>query len=200
MKYVTYLPDTGEIKTWGECDVPIPLDGHGVVLEGDGSAWTHYVYNGALVSYTSAQAEAKAALPDYPATWSNAAMAWEDQRSIEDARETQLGALGAAYAQAITTPVPFTTQAGVAQTFQGDPQSVGNATASMLGCQAAQATPLGFYWLAADNTQVPFTFADLQGLAAALFAQGHAQFVKLQTLKAQVRAAATVESVTAAAW
>ncbi len=123
-----------------------------------------------------------------------------DVRLLQQAKDERMATLSGAYAAAIAQPVAFTTAAGVAQTYQGDPQSVSNAVSAMLGCQAAQAVPAGFFWLAADNSQVPFTYADLQGLAAALFQQGQAMFVKLQTLKAQVRAASTISAVDAIGW
>lgn len=199
MKYVTYVALTGEIKAWGDCDVPIPLDGTSV-LDGAGAPQTHYVANAALVAYTPSQAAAKALRPSYDAAWDNTAMAWQDLRPLEMAQSQQLDLLSAAYAAAIALPVPLTTAAGVAQTYQADPQSIYNATASMLGCQAALATPAGFFWVAADNTHVPFTYHDLQALSAAFFAQGSAAFAKLQTLKAQVRAASSAAATVAVVW
>jgi len=201
MKWLTYMPDTGEIVTWGEGEAPAPgPEGSVALADVDASPFTHHIVAGAPVAYTSAQAAAKAARPDYDCRWNNATMAWEDLRPLEAAQAAQIGALAAAYQQAILAPITFTTAAGVTQVYQADAQSVSNATASMLGCQAAQAVPDGFYWVAADNTHVPFTYADLQGLAAAMFAQGHAMFDRLQQRKNAVRAAASVEAVTAVAW
>jgi len=88
----------------------------------------------------------------------------------------------------------------VAQTYQADAGSIANCTAAMLGSQASQTTPTGFYWLAADNTHVPFTYADLQGLAAAFLAQGAPAFIHLQTQKAAVRAATTVAAASGVTW
>ena len=68
------------------------------------------------------------------------------------------------------------------------------------GYQIAGATPDGFYWKASDNTQVPFTLADLQGLYQAILAQGWAAFQKRTTLKAQISAATTVAAVQAVNW
>ncbi len=113
---------------------------------------------------------------------------------------TQNGVLAGAYANAVVQPVAYTSQAAVAKTYQADPGSVANLQASLAGFAAAQATPAGFYWVAADNTQVPFTYADLQGLAAAMLAQGWTAFQHLQTQKAAVNAATTLAAVQAVTW
>jgi uncharacterized protein with von Willebrand factor type A (vWA) domain len=60
--------------------------------------------------------------------------------------------------------------------------------------------PSGFYWVAADNTQVPFTYADMQGLAQALGTQDVAAFQHWQTQKAAVKAATTVADILSYDW
>ncbi len=120
--------------------------------------------------------------------------------TLAQAQATQLATLAQAYQSAIQQPVSYTTKAGVATTYQADPGSVANLQNTLLGLQAAGVAPSGFYWVAADNTQVPFAFVDLQGLASVMLAQGWAAFQKLQTLKAQILAATTVAAVQAVAW
>jgi Domain of unknown function (DUF4376) len=134
--------------------------------------------------------------PVTPCTWSGTA--WVDD--IAGFKANQIADLQAAYAKGIAQPVSFKTAAGVIETFQADPQSVANAQASIAGCMAAQATPSGFYWVAADNTQVPFTYADLLGLAAVMFAQGASAFQHLQAQKALVNAATTSAAIQAVVW
>jgi len=119
---------------------------------------------------------------------------------VADAQGAQGVSLGAAYAAACAQPVSFTTAAKVTKTFQADPGSITVLQQTLAGLSGAQATPAGFYWVAADNTQVPFSFADLQGLAAAMLAQGWTAFQHLQTLKAEVAAATTVAAVLAVTW
>jgi hypothetical protein len=119
---------------------------------------------------------------------------------LAQAQQAQIATLTAAYQAAIAQPVSYTSKGGVTKTYQADPQSLSNLQNSLLGFQAAGATPNGFYWVASDNTQVPFTYADLQGLAAAMLAQGWAAFQQLQTLKAHVNAATTVSAVQAVVW
>ena len=117
--------------------------------------------------------------------------------SLTQAQASQIAALQSAYQAAIQVPVSYTSKGGVTKTFQADPVSVANLQAAIAGFAAAGTTPSGFYWGAADNTQVPFTYADLQGLAAAMIAQGWAEFQHLQTQKAAVNAATTVAAVQA---
>jgi hypothetical protein len=119
---------------------------------------------------------------------------------LAKAQKSQLTTLTAAYQTAIVQPVSYTSKGGVTKTYQADPGSLSNLQNTLLGLQAAGATPSGFYWVSADNTQVPFTYADLQGLAAAMLAQGWAAFQKLQTLKAEVNAATSVSAVQAVVW
>lgn len=119
---------------------------------------------------------------------------------VAQAQAAQIVTLTQAYKSAIQQPVSYTSKGGVTKTYQADPQSLSNLQNAILGMQASAIVPSGFYWVSADNTQVPFTFADLQGLAADLLAQGWAAFQHLQTLKAEVLAATTVSAVQAIAW
>jgi len=120
--------------------------------------------------------------------------------SLSVAQDIQIGLLTKAYNNAIQQPVSFTTKAGITKTFQADPQSQQNLSYVMQGFTAAAVTPTGFYWVAADNTQVAFAFADLQGLAAAMVAQGWTAFQHLQTQKAAVNTATTVAAVQTIIW
>lgn len=51
------------------------------------------------------------------------------------------------------------------------------------------ATPVGFYWVAKNNAHVAMTFAQLKGLANAIFMRRWAAFQELTNKKAQVDAA-----------
>ena len=102
------------------------------------------------------------------------------------AQAIQVSTLQVAYNAAVQANVSYTSKGNITETYQANPQSVQNLQNTILGFQAAAATPSGFYWKAADNTQVPFTYADLQGLAAVMVASGWANFQTLQTKKAQI--------------
>jgi len=120
--------------------------------------------------------------------------------NLAAAKVAKIAGLANNYATAIAQAVSYTSAVGVVQTYQADPGSISNLQAAIAGCSKAQATPVGFYWVAADNTQVPFSFADLQGLAAVMFGQGAVAFQHLQTLKAEVTAATTSAGIAAIVW
>lgn len=116
------------------------------------------------------------------------------------AQSTQIAALTKSYNAAIITPVAFTTTAGVASTYQADAISQQYLARAVTGYRIAGSVPSGFYWRSAGNTNVPFTFADLEGLYTAMLTQGWQAFVQLQNLKAQVMAATTISAVQAVVW
>lgn len=101
----------------------------------------------------------------------------------------QIAELVTTYETAISQPVSFTTAAGVKQTYQTDPASRQKMADMLNAYEHTGAVPTGFYWVAADNTQVPFTLADLQGLANEVGAQGWAAFQALQAGKNALGAA-----------
>ncbi len=107
------------------------------------------------------------------------------------AKTAQLATLASAYNAAIQQPVSY-----MSTTFQADSASQQTLTR----CLVAGSVPAGFYWLDANNAQVPMTFAQLQGLASAMLVQGQAAFTRLQTRKASVNGATTVSAVQAVVW
>ena len=120
--------------------------------------------------------------------------------SLAQAQSAQVALVTSAYQVAISASVSFTTSGKVTKTFQADAQSRQNLSDMIAACAGAGATPAGFYWVAADNTQVPFTYADLQGLAAAIGTQGWAAFQRLQAAKAAIAAATSVTAAQAVAF
>jgi hypothetical protein len=135
------------------------------------------------------------------APFDGAAVVSDESQSLAAVQIRQCALLDAAYARAIAADVSFTTAAGDTRMYQADPQSVSDLSSCLLGFQAAQAVPEGYFWQSKDNTRVtPFTYADLQGLAAALANHGFAAFAQLQDLKAAVRAATTTDAVRAITW
>jgi hypothetical protein len=123
-----------------------------------------------------------------------------NEQLLAQVQDKQLAALYAAYQQAVQQPVSYTSGGGVTKTYQADPDSVANLTRMLLAFGATQAVPAGFYWVADDNTKVPFTYTDLQGLAQAIGTQSEAAFQHLQALKDQVRAATSAAAVQAITW
>lgn len=112
----------------------------------------------------------------------------------------QIVSLRQSYNIANASNISFTTAAGVTDTYQADPGSVGMLQQTLSGFRSAGKVPNGFYWRSATNQNNPFTYADLEGLAAALVNHGWANFQKLQALKVQVQDATTVADVQKVVW
>ncbi|BDC38930.1 DUF4376 domain-containing protein [Paraburkholderia terrae] len=116
------------------------------------------------------------------------------------AAASQAALIDSAYYSAIQQNVSFKTAAGATETFQADEDSQTIVMQATQGYQIAGATPTGFYWKAVDNTLVPFTLADLQGLYTAILSQGWAAFQKRTTLKQQIANATSVAAVQTIVW
>ncbi len=111
--------------------------------------------------------------------------------TLTGAQAAQIAIVEAAYQTAIQQPVSY-----MSTTFQADQDSQGVLTKSLV----AGAVPAGFFWLDKNNAQVSMTFAQLQGLASAMLAQGQTAFAKKTTLKQRINAATTVAAVQAITW
>jgi hypothetical protein len=118
--------------------------------------------------------------------------------ALDQARIVRIGAIYGAYMGAIASDVTITTAGGVTKAFQADARAIANLQAMLAAFPSGP--PAGFYWVSSDNTQVPFTLADMKSLAAAMGAQGWSAFQHLQALKASISNAATVAAVQAVVW
>jgi hypothetical protein len=108
--------------------------------------------------------------------------------TLSESAKTKRTKLTQSYQAAIQQNVAYS-----GTTFQADTASQQALTAAL----AAGAVPAGFAWLDANNVWVPMTYAQLQGLAGVMLAQGFTAFQRLQTRKTATRAALTVEEVDA---
>lgn len=120
--------------------------------------------------------------------------------TLTQAQASQIDLMAQSYQSAIAQNVTFTTASGVTKAFQADPGSISNVQNMLAAYTAKGSVPTGFYWVSADNTQVPFTMADLQGLAKAMGDQGWAAFQRLQLVKQQIQSATTVSAVQSVAF
>lgn len=120
--------------------------------------------------------------------------------TLADAQAAQTAILQAAYENAIIQPVTYTTVGGVTKVFQADTDSQNILLQSFTGFNAAGGVPTGFYWKSQDNTEVPFTLADLKGLFQAMLGQGWTAFQHNSTQKAAVASATTIAAVQAITW
>ena len=116
------------------------------------------------------------------------------------AQSNQRELIESAYAAAVTANISFTTGGGVTKIYQADTDSQSSLKDALIGFTPSGATPSGFYWRSLDNTNVPFTLADLQGLAQAMIGQGWAAFQKRINLLAQIAAATTTSQVESITW
>jgi len=114
---------------------------------------------------------------------------------LAQAQAAQKADLEASYGSAISQNVSY-----LGTMFQADPASQDTLNKVLTALTPSGSTPTGFYWVDAFNNLVPMTLSQLQGLAAAMMAQGWTAFQHLQTLKAQVAAATTVAAVQAIVW
>lgn len=117
--------------------------------------------------------------------------------SLEDARAAQIAAVNAAFTARAAAPVTFTTAAGATARFDQTDQ----ARAHLSSCIDAGADEwTANVWLDADNTPVmPFAFADLQGLAAAIDAAHTPSYADFLALVAAIASADTIAAVQAIA-
>lgn len=183
-KLAAYVKDTGTIAAFYDTEDSPPPDG-ALTIEITVGQWQNclaqpgqwYVSDGQLAVVTQTMGEMLAA-----------------------AQAEQVLIVNAAYASAVQQPVTFKTAAGVSAQFDADSGSQTILMQATQGYVLANAVPTDFYWVAADNTRVPFTLADLQGLYQAMLSQGWAAFQKRQELKADIAAATTVAAVQAVTW
>lgn len=121
--------------------------------------------------------------------------------TLAQAQSIQVATLQAAYRAAISQTVSFTNAAGVTSIYQsGSAIALNGQTAAqnLSNCitPGAAAWTMG-HWLDAANVAQVFTFADLQGLAAAMEAVEVLDWTDLVAKVAAVQAATTVAEVQA---
>lgn len=144
-------------------------------------------------------APADTALATY--AWDTGTKRWVGTPTLLAIQQSHISnALVTSYVAAIDTSVSFTTSGAVTKTYQTDQQSLANLTNMLLAFGGTGVVPGGFYWVSEDNTQVPFTYADLQGLALAMGTMGFAAFDHLQTKKDAVLSASSAGDVYAITW
>ena len=123
-----------------------------------------------------------------------------DAALLAQAKAVQIALMNASYQAAITAPVIFTTSAGTTASFAQDATSKANLTNALLGSEKAQTWPLNLWLNVSGQPVTPFTYADLQSLAAAMEAAELPDYTELLTLIGQISAATTVAAVQAIIW
>ena len=120
--------------------------------------------------------------------------------TLAEAQATRIALLNQAYQGAITAPVGYTTMAGAAASFGQSGKDKANLQNAISGSLAGGVWGLDL-WLDVNGSLItPFTYADLQGLAAAMESADIPEFTHLLDKVAAVQAATTVADVEAIAW
>ena len=119
--------------------------------------------------------------------------------SLQAAKTAQIALLKAGYQTAINAPVTFKNAAGVTSTYpSGNTVLINGMRAKDLLAEVIAAGEAAWTlgkWLDTNNVAQTFTFADLQGLAAAMEAAVTTDWTDLVAKIAQVNAATTVAEV-----
>ncbi len=111
--------------------------------------------------------------------------------SLEELKLDKITELEEKYQDANIQPIEY-----MNTTFKGD-QYTQDTLVKVL---SAGTVPDGFFWRDIHNNNIPMTYEDVQGFSRALLIRGQGNFVKLQTLKQQVRDATTLEEVEDIKW
>jgi len=143
--------------------------------------------------------------PEYDWTGENWVINEERRKSLvlsqlEESRKSKASQLQMAYTIACSLSVIFTTEKGVTSIFQAGKSSVAALNNALLGWQFSEKLPDDYFWVDEDNTPVPFTYSDLKGLAATIAEQNWAAFQHLQSLKAELKQATSLDQINSITW
>ncbi len=116
-----------------------------------------------------------------------------DSFLVSQAQSAQSAQIVAGYTSAMESPIAY-----MGTTFQADPISL--ATLNDAIAASGGTVPSGFAWFDINNTPVPMTFAQMQGLANAIFLRAQPLFVRKKTLQAQISSATSVPAIQAIVW
>ena len=158
---------------------PIILPGSSAVFSNDTGAWTLFVIP----------------VPDAPVVI---------PPTLAEVQAAQVVKLQAAYQAAINAPMPFTNAAGVSSTYPAGNTIALNGSTAIQNLNnvlvSGEAAWILGKWLDTANIAQTFTFADLQGLAAAMEAVEVLDWTDLVTKVAEVQNATTIVEVEAIAF
>ena len=106
--------------------------------------------------------------------------------------------LKVSYRNAINQSVAYTSIGGVTKMYQANELSQYNLLA--MSTAYAAGTPDGFYWLAEDDTKVPFILEDIKALAKIVGDQGWEAFQRLQIKKIEVFTTSSISGINTISW
>lgn len=201
MNYYLLSDGAGNIVQSGYClevDIPQPSAGQQLIVGFPAHATSHFVKNGELVAYTPEQAAARAARPNYTAHWDNDAMAWIDDRDLDQLRaakwnEVKSARDAAEYGGFVWDGSSFDSN----EVSQGRIQ--GAALAAMLA--SANGQPFSTDWTLADNAVRTLDGPSMIQVGMALMVHITTQHEKGRLLRAQVEdPAATADQIASVTW
>lgn len=146
-------------------------------------------YTFTINHYTAAQKAAKADPPDYPAVWSNTTMSWQDQRTLQQAKDARWAEFKAARQLMMQAPI---TVAG--RTFDADlasQQMITGAVVNELLLEREGANSPGVEWTLADNTEVHLSAAQVFELGTQLAARSAMVFALFRAARTAIYACTT---------
>ena len=112
-------------------------------------------------------------------------------KELLDLQVDKIATIETDYNNANELDIPY-----MATTFQADKASQ-DLIVSVL---SAGSVPTGFFWVDATNNQVSMTYVELQGLSGSILTRNQTNFVKWQTLKAQIKACSSQVELELIVW
>ena len=160
--------------------------------------------NATVIPITDNQWQEAISSPYQPITVVGGVLSIPSGPSLAQAQATQIALLKNGYRSAINAPVTFTNAAGVTSTYpSGDTILINGMRAKDLLAEVLSAGEAAWTlgkWIDANDVAQTFTFADLQGLAAAMEAAVTTDWTDLVAKIAQVNAATSVSAVREIVW
>jgi hypothetical protein len=172
-------------KTWCKFENGVWVnvaDNRGVVWDKATGAQVDYDELGELPNYLTAIAK-----PIGYYKWSGA----EWIIDLVQAQAAQVAKIEASYQSAIQADIDY-----LGATFNADNSS----QLLLVKVLSASQVPAGFFWQDVINAQIPMTHVQLQGFSETILIRGQLAFVKLQTLKSEIRAALDINAIQQIVW
>jgi hypothetical protein len=168
-----------------------------IELESPVANTTHYVSGGAVVAYTPQQATAKGGIPPRQHLWSNALMAWVDQRSLNDLKRDKWADIKAEAAARDLAPITVATRE-----FQTDDATRALMFQKMAIAREAIADgqPFSVDWPLDDDTVINLNANQLKAVVRAIDNRSESLRATARGLRAQIVAAANAAAVAAISW
>lgn len=120
---------------------------------------------------------------------------------IDEAKKRKLSEMQSEYVKFISSSIQYKSKGSIETMFQSDENSLNNLRSLLIGLGSnPKLLPKEFFWVAEDNSHVPFTYEDMELLGNAIALRGISAFANLQDKKSQIRDADNVSSVNSIVW